>query len=273
MRLYQTIDGTLIGFYQEMGGVVKAVQYRDIYEKQLVTKTREEEITTPGYFKTVETAVPGYWDEKQVYIQGHWDRQMIWKPEYTVTRYREVPGYWDDRTQWIPGYWETYTVTRPADPATGRIEVTYEDKRWIPGYDYHRQVWVPGYTEPYEVTIPAGESMGRVWVEGKYETERNWIPETTKTEQVWIPPEKDIVVVEFQELEDVWVGREPVYEYVDPMLVQGFEVLELIEGAGPGPEFEDVITIRNTETGEVLKTTATYIGLAEQIDLNEYVVP
>ena len=115
--------------------------------------------------------------------------------------------------------------------------------------------------------------MGRVWVEGHYDTEKFWVPETTKEEQVWVPPEIEIVNVPYQEFEKVWVGREPVYEYIDPMFTQAYEVLELIEGPEDQPWLEDIITIQNTETGEVLRTTATYIGLAQQIDENEYVVP
>ena len=273
MKLYQTIDGTMIGFYKDKGAEVQALLYRDIYEKQMVTKTREEEQTIPGYYETVEIPVPGYWKEERVYVQGHYERQMIWKPAYTVTRYRTVTGYWEVRTQWIPGYWETYWVTRPADPVTGRIAVTYEDKRWIPGYEYHRKVWVPPYTEQYEVTIPAGESMGRVWVEGHYETDKTWIPATTTTEKVWIPPEKKMVTVKYEVLEDVWIGMEPVYEMVDPEKNRVFEVLELIEAPADRPDLEDSITIRNMLTNEVLTTTAYYMGMAQQIDENEYVVP
>lgn len=185
MKLYQTIDGTLIGFYKEKGGAVQALLYRDIYEKQLVTKYSEEEVITPG----------------------HYERQMVWHPEYYVTRY----------------YW------REAHPARGLVAA------WI----------------PYQHLMPAGY----------------------KETRVWIPEKVEIVEVEYQDLEDVWVGREPVYEYIDPMFVQGYEVLELIPAPADRPDLEDSITIRNTETGEVLTTTATYIGLAEQIDDNEYVVP
>ncbi len=185
MKLYQTIDGTLIGFYKEKGGAVQALLYRDIYESQMVTKYREEILTIPGKY----------------------ERQYISVPGYFVTRY----------------YW------REAHPARGL------EAAWI----------------PYQ----------------------NWIEAGYKWQRVWIEPVTETVQVPYQVLEDVWVGREPVYEYVDPMFVQAFEVLELFESAGPGPEFEDVITIRITESGEVLRTTAKYIGLAEQIDENEYVVP
>lgn len=229
MRLYQTIDGTLIGFYHEKGGVVQAQMYRDIYEQQLVTKERQVEIDIPGYYEEYDIITPGFWKEEQVYVQGHYEIQNIWVPEYYVTRY----------------YW------REAHPARGL------EAAWI----------------PYQHLIPAGYKDQRVWVEGEFVPERTWVEETTRTERVWVPPEKDFEMVEYQELEEVWVGREPVYEYVDPMMVQAFEVLELIPAPEDQPDVEDIITIRNTETGEVLRTTATYLGLAEQIDDNEYVVP
>lgn len=185
MKLYQTIDGTLIGFYKGSGGEVQALLYRDIYEKQLVTWETEEEVITPG----------------------HYERQMIWHPEYYVTRY----------------YW------REAHPARGLIAM------WI----------------PYQHLMPAGVRETRVWVEEKveYETE---------------------VHTEFQ---DVWIGREPVYEFVDPEQNRMFEVGELIPDVVDVPDYKDIIIIINSQTGEVLRTTARYLGMAEQIDINEYVVP
>lgn len=295
MKLYQTIDGTLIGFYGEKGGEVRALLYRDNYEKQMVTKTREEEYTIPGYYEKVEVPVPGYYKDERVYIQGHYERKMIWKPAYYVTRYREVPGHYEIQPYWfeeysvtryrtVPGYWEPYERDIPPRGVYEGTGPPYTWYRWIDEHveEYEEvipagfkdtRVWVDTYTEEYEELIPAGESMGRVWIEGHYETEKTWVPATTKTEQVWIEAETKMITVEFQELEDVWVGREPIYEYVDPMEVQTFEVLELIEAPADRPDIEDKITIRNTLTNEVLTTTATYIGLGQQIDENEYVVP
>ena len=295
MKLYQTIDGTLIGFYKEMGGVVQAVLYRDIYEKQLVTKTREEEIEIPGYFEDVETTVPGYWDEVLIVTPGHYERQMVWHPEYSVTRYREVPGHYEIQPYWfeeytitryrtVPGYWEAYERDIPPRGLYEDTGPPYTWYRWIEEHveEYEEvfpagfkdtRVWVDTYTEEYEEIIPAGERETRVWVAEYGTIKEVWIEPVTTTEKVWREPKIETKTIEYQELEDVWVGREPVYEYVDPMFVQAFEVLDLIEAPADRPDIEDSITIRNTETGEVLKTTATYIGLAEQIDENEYVVP
>ncbi len=251
MKLYQTIDGTLIGFYKERGGAVQALLYRDIYEKQLVTKTREE----------------------RVYVQGHYERQMIWHPEHSVTRYREVPGHYEIKREYVQGHYERQMVWHPeyyvtryywreAHPARG-LEAAWipyqhlmpagerETRVWVEGKYKDVEFWVATYTEQYQEVMPAGERETRVWVEGKYVIEKK----------------------EYQVLEDVWVGQEPVYGYVDPMQVQMFEVGELIPAPADRPDLEDIIEIINTETGEVFRTTATYIGLAEQIDDNEYVVP
>lgn len=294
MKLYQTTDGTLIGFYKEKGGTVQAVLYRDIYEKQMVTKTREEEVVSAGYFEQVEKTVPGYWTEEREYVQGHYEILPHWFEEYSITRYREVPGhyeilpYWFDeytvtRYRTVPGYWEAYERDIPPRGRYTETEPPYTWYRWIDehveqyeevipaGYKDTR-VWVDTKYEPYEEIIPAGFSDTRVWVDGVFEDVEVWMPGTTSVEMVWHEPVTEYKHVEYQELEEVWVGREPVYEYVDPMDVQGYEVLELIEAPAERPDLEDSITIRNTETGEVLTTTATYIGLAQQIDENEYVV-
>jgi len=273
MKLYQTIDGTLIGFYQEMGGAVQAVLYRDLYEQKLVTKERQEEITIPGYYEFYDIVTPGYWKEEEVYVQGHYERQMVWHPEYSVTRYREVPGHYEIQNIWVPEYYVTRYYWREAHPARGLEAAWIPYQHLIPAGYKDQRVWVDTYTEEYEEIIPAGEKETRVWVEGKYVTERNWIPETTRTEQVWVEQKIEYKTVEYQELEEVWIGREPVYEYIDPLMVQAFEVLELVPAPADRPELEDSITIRNTETGEVLTTTATYIGLGTRIGDNEFVVP
>lgn len=273
MKLYQTIDGTLIGFYQEMGGAVQAVLYRDLYERQMVTKERQEEVTIPGYYEYFDIVTPGYWLEESVFVNAHYERQMVWHPAHDVTRYREVEGHYERQNIWVPEYYVTRYYWREAHPARGL------EAAWIPyqhlieaGYKLQR-VWVDTYTEQYQETIPAGERETRVFVPGDYVTERTWIEETTREERVWIEPEVTYETVEYQELDDVWVGQEPVYEYIDPVFVQDWEVLELNVGVGHWPDYEDNITIRNTNTGEELTTSARYMGLAERIDDNEYVIP
>jgi len=295
MKLYQTVDGTMIGFYQETGGAVQCTSYRDVYEQKLVTKTREVPVEIPGYYEQVTITEPGYYKFERQYVQGHYERQMVWHPAYTVTRYREVPGHFEIMPYWfeeysvtryrtVPGYWEPYKVTRPADPVTGRIEVTYKQYRWIAehveeyeeiipaGYKETR-VWVETFTEEYQEIMPAGERETRVWVDGKYDDVEVWVLPKTTTEQVWHEPVIEYKTQEYQELEEVWVGREPVYEFVDPAQVGTYEVLDLIEAATGQIVYEDSIVIRNTLTGEELTTTARYLGMATRIDENEYVVP
>lgn len=162
MKLYQTIDGTMIGFYQERGGEVQCTMYRDIYEQQLVKKTRKVYVKTPDKYET------------------------IWAGEHCDIETR--------------------------------------------------------------ICYPAG------WV------------------NIVVPGEWELVDQIFWVLEEVWVGREPVYEYLDPSEISGWEVNELIKAPADRPDLEDSIVITNTLTGEVLTTTATYIGLATRIDDNEYVV-
>lgn len=295
MKLYQTIDGTLIGFYGEKGGTVQAVLYRDIYEKQMVTKTREEELVVPGYFEQVETTVPGYWKPEREYVQGHYEIQPYWFEEYSITRYREVPGHYEILPHWfeeysitryrtVPGYWEPYLRDIPPRGVYEENGPPYTWYRWIEEHveEYEEvipagfkdtRVWVDTKYEPYEEIMPAGFKDTRVWVDGIFEDVEEWVPPKTTTESVWHEPVTEYKKVEYQELEDVWVGREPIYEYIDPMQVQGWEVVGLTEAPADRPDLEDRITIRNTETDEILTTSATYIGLAQQIDDNEYVVP
>ena len=273
MKLYQTIDGTLIGFYGERGGEVRAVLYRDIYEKQMVTKTREIPITVPGHFEVEETTVPGYWTEKIIQYPGHYEPETKTWEEYTVTRTRVIPGHYDIQPVWIEPETVTRYYWREAHPARGLEAAWIPYEVEIPGYFKEQKVWIEPYTEEYEETIPAGEKTTYVWIPGYGVKKDVWIEPVTTEKKVWVPEKTTYETEEYQELEDVWVGREPVYEYVDPMEVQTFEVLELIEAPAERPDLEDSIVIRNTLTGEELSTTATYIGLAQQIDDNEYVVP
>lgn len=273
MKLYQDIDGTLMGFYRERGGEVQALLYRDVWEYKLVTKFREEKKTIPGYFDIVITTEPGHWKEEQVYVQGKYERQMVWHPEFSVTRYREVPAHYEIKNIWVPEYYVTRYYWREAHPARGLVAMWIPYEHLIPAGYKDQRVWVETYNEPYLKIIPAGERETRVWVEGKYVTERTWVPEKQVSDRVWIPPKTEFETVEYTVFEDVLVGQEPVYEFVDETKVRLFEVLELFEGAAPGPDFEDVITIRNMLTGEVLRTQARYIGLAARIADNEFVVP
>lgn len=273
MKVYQTIDGTLIGFYHEAGTELQCVTFQDLYEQQLVTKERQEEITIPGYYEEYDIVTPGFWKEEEVYVQGHYELQMVWHPEYSVTRYREVPGHYEIQNIWVPEYTVTRYYWREAHPARGLEAAWIPYEETIPAGFKDQRVWVNTYTEEYQELMPAGEKETRVWVEGEFVTERTWVEETTRTERVWVPPSKDYVTVEYQVLEEVYVGRQAVFSSVDPAQATTFTVEDLIPAPVDQTDVEDIITIRNVLTGDVLRTTATYLGMATRIDDNEFILP
>lgn len=361
MKLYQTIDGTLIGFYRERGGEVQALMYRDVYETVMVEKSemvftfgkpnlKLEQIWREGHWVQRVFTIPEHEEYQPVIIEEHWEyktwtepahwgtreywlepyveiryrevpghteTQWVWSEEYSVTRYREVPGHYETQNIWVPGYYVTRYYWREASPARGLEAAWIPYQHWIEDGYKDQRVWVDTYTEEYEEIIPAGEKESRVWVEtyqesyefevpGAWQDRRVWFPEVTRTTKTWVPMHEEVILVTVPETtesrrvweagrvievwvdygtkdswekrtwfepEQVWVGYEPVYEYVDESKVRLFEVLELLPGAAPGPDYEDVITIRNMATGEELRTTATYLGLATRVADNEFVVP
>ncbi len=295
MKLYQTIDGTMIGFYQERGGEVQAIMYRDVYETRTVTKTRDEQVWIESTFVSKSVYVPGFYDDRPIEIPGRWERRRVMIPAYEEEQLVEIPAFYERRhvqepgryeiqNIWIPEYYVTRYYWREAHPARGL------EAAWI----------------PYEHLIPAGLKEQRVWIEGEWRTkvfrvdatfeyqmvtvpaawgsEEVWIEPISRMDKVWVPAAfRDVstgehghfawVEVEYTETENVWVGYEPVYSFIDETQVTLFEVLDLDVGAGTGPEFEDVITIRNRMNGEELTTTAKYRGYATKVDENEFVVP
>lgn len=295
MKLYQTVDGTLIGFYQERGGAVQCTMYRDVYEKKVVTKMVEKEITVPeerpGYLMsghwedmprkyyipekvlTLFRIVDGHYETETIWIKGHWETKEIWIPEHQEEHFVEVPGYYETRYRptamakarglseptepyefWVDVSWEYQTVDVPGQFRDHRV--------WLDGNFEDINVWVPAHEEQYEEVVPAHHEI---------RTERIWFP--PKWEPAYQVLVTKTIMVEETTIEEVWVGYEPVYEYVDPSQVTTWEVNELIKAPADQPDVEDVIVITNTLTGEVLETTATYLGLAEKIDDNEFVVP
>jgi len=294
MRLYSTVDGDLIGFYREKGGAVQVESYRDVYEQQLVTKTRQVEVKTPGHWETLTIEVPGYWKTERQYVQGHYEIQPYWFEEHTITKYREVPGHIEIQPYWfeqyevtryrtVPGYWEAYERDIPPRGVSEQEGPPYTWYRWIEehveeyketipaGYKDTR-VWVDTKYEPYEEIVPAGFSDTRVWVDGVYKDIEVWIIPRTKVETVWIEEKIEYKTEEYQELDEVWVGREPIYSFVNPAQVTTFEVIALVPAKYGQIAEEDLIVIRNTYTGEEIKTSARYLGIADRIDENEYVV-
>ena len=273
MKLYQTIDGTLIGFYREQGAAVQCTMYRDVYEQQMVTKTKQEDVVVAGHYESVVKIEPGYWTEELILTPGYYMPETKTWEEYSVTKYREVPGHYEIQPVWYPEETVTKYYWREAHPARGLEAAWIPYEEIIPGYFKDKKVWVDTYVEEYEETVPAGEKTVYVWIQGYGTMKKVWVDPVTTKEKVWIEPAIELRTVEYQELEEVWVGREPVYEFVDPSMPGLFEVVDLTKAPVDMPDVEDTITIRNTLTGEELKTTATYVGMGTRISENEYVVP
>lgn len=252
---------------------MQALLYRDVYEQKWVTKTRQEEITVPGYYRVDVVTIAGHWKEQRVYVQGKYEIKPVWFDEYSITRYREVPGHYEIQAVWFDEYYVTKYYWREAHPARGLKAAWIPYQEVVPAGYSDTRVWVDTYTEEYQEIMPAGFKDTRVWIEGKYVTEKIWVPEQKISKRVWVPAEKNFITVEYKELENVWMGREPVYEFVDESQVRLFEVVELIETPAGAPAGEDAIVIRNMLTGEELTTTGRYMGLATKIADNEFVVP
>jgi len=317
MKLYQTIDGTMIGFYLERGGEIEAIMYRDVYERRLVTKTATKTTTTkdryvnilmpardeikdvtyyvPEKTLTLFRIVPGAWGTETVYVPGYYETQTIWIPEHTENRLVEIPGHYEILPVWFEEYYITKYYWREAHPARGLEAAWIPYEELVPAGYSDTRVWVDTHWENISYTVPGEFRPHRVWVDGNFEDQSVWIPaheekytevvpahNIIKTETVhWpskyveilIPGETTTKTITYQVFEEVWVGYEPVYSYVDEIRVTLFEVLDLVQNAGPGPEFEDVINIKNRLTGEESTTTAKYMGMATRIADNEYVVP
>lgn len=295
MKLYQTIDGTMIGFYQERGGAVKCVTYRSIYEMRMVTEKTYENILLPGFWDERTYEIPGRWEDRAVRVPAYQEEQLVEIPGYYETRLVEYPGHYDILPHWfeeysitryrtVPGYWEAYERDIPP-------RGLYEETE--PPYTWYR--WIEEHVEEYEEVFPAGYKDTRVWVEGEWRrkvfwvdatweyqmvtvpeawgTETIWIEPVSRTRKIWVESKYVEILIEKQVMKEVYVGQEPVYSYVDETKVRLFEVVSLDVGAGLDPGYEDLITIRNMLTGEELDTTARYLGLATRIEENEFVVP
>lgn len=169
-------------------------------QRRVEVPAHDEEIVTVVPEKTYieHELVPGHFETQSDYIQGHYETREIWIPEHEEDVLVEVPGYyewipvtepgkWVTKTQWVEGHWETYTAVRPADPATGRKEMTYEDKRWVEGYEYSRKVWEEGRTRLIKFWVDPTWEMQAVTVPGQYRDHRVWIEGHIGDVEVWIP--------------------------------------------------------------------------------------
>jgi len=361
MRLYQTIEGMMIGFFEERGDEVRLVMAQDLYEKQLVTKTKETSVWIESTFVSKLIWIPGKWRIRTIERDGYWEKKAVMIPAHKRWVKVEVPGAWQKEHYKIPGhyiykqkafdaYYETKTRDVPGyfDTKKEYVQGHYEIQNiWVPAYYVTRYYWqephpvrgLVGMWKPYQLLIPAGYKDQRVWIEGKYEDVKTWVeptPETylelvpagtkqvsiwipeewrtravwventtvdklvyfpaawgskevwiepfSQTEKIWVPGKNEwfdygqkghwkYSIVEYTEFVDVWVGYKPIYEFVDPTDPQTFQVVRLVPAPVGQIDIEDKIVVRNTLTGEEITTTARYLGMAERIAENEFVVP
>lgn len=339
MKLFKMIDGAYLGFYQERGGTVFISGYRTVVSREwvceLVTERYQEpdfpvlmEKYFPAHYETQEFEVPektetktrvvaGHYDVKQEYIQGHYETQEIWIPEHEEQHFVEVPGFYELRLVRVPGkwvttevikagYWESYLYTRPADPVTGRIEVSFWDKRWVPERTYSRLVWQPETTmevnywvdatyEYQTVIVPGQYRDHRVWVEGEYKDVNYWVKSYIEEYTVTTPAymeEREVLIPWFTKRfsvmhEGEWVMEEhlvcgfqdvtkevPVYSYYgadDEYDLIHREYGPVVVIAGP-PE-GDKLTLRIIESGDEVVVEAKYLGLGTRTNDNEYILP
>lgn len=220
--MYQTIDGTLIGFYRERGGEVLAVYYRDVYEYRDVIKTREENVWIESTFVSKSVYIPGFYDMRPFERPGRWEDRAVRIPAHEEEQLVEIPGYYERRNVQEPGRWEIkrilvpeYSVTRYREvpghyvTETEYVQGHYEIQNiWVPEYYVTRYYWREAHPArgleaawiPYEHLIPAGYKEQRVWVEGDYQDEDVWIktyteeyqeliPEGYKDQRVWVEGE------------------------------------------------------------------------------------
>jgi len=209
MQLYQTIDGTLIGFYMELGGEVRALMYRDVYEKKLVTNFKMEQVWVPSTLKKWAKYIPGFYDLRPLVIAGYWEDRRTWLPAYTEWQTVKVPGRYERQTVYVAGHYEIKET-----PFAAYYETTYKDvpgyfetnTEYVAGHYEIQNIYVPAYYvtrfywqephparglegmwKPYQFKIEAGYKDQRVWIAGDYEDIETWIPATTEKIVTLVP--------------------------------------------------------------------------------------
>ncbi|HDZ39459.1 MAG TPA: hypothetical protein ENH62_14495 [Marinobacter sp.] len=239
-------------------------------------------------------------------VPGHYEIQPVWFEAYYVTKYywREahpargleaawipyqelVPAGYSDTRVWVETYTEEYQEIMPAGEKETRV--------WVEGEFADVEVWIATYIESYEVTIPGVWQERRIWFTDVTRTTKTWvplheeilpvtIPEYDEVRTVWADGRTVAVVIDIGtkdswekrtwfEPEQVWVGYDAVYKFVDETQVRLFEVGEINTNVFDVPEYTDSLTIINKMNGEVFTTSAKYVGLAERTAENEYRVP
>lgn len=280
--------------------------YTEIHYREVEGYWETTDEYIQGHSEIQEVWIPEYSETRYREVAAHTEVQNIWVDGYYVTRYywREahpargleaawipyqlfIPGGYKDTRVWVPAATEEYQVIVPG---------YFEDQRvWVEGRYEEVPVWHKSYFEPYEVEIPGVWQERRIWFPDVTRTTKAWIPvheelrlvtvpETTEVRNVWIPIEEKFRTVDYgskevwttrywQETEEVFIGRLPVYSQVDPETALMFTVESLVRAPADDPDAEDHVVIRNVLTGEVLTTSARFMGQANRLGINEYVVP
>jgi len=295
MKVYQLRDGTMVGFYQEAGAELTVQYFEDVWEKQMVWETITEVVMVP-------VPKPGYWlpahtetMSREYLIPEHTEYQLVVIEEHWEYKEWKEAAHWGTREYWLePSIEIQYRFVGTEEQRAGRLGWAEEEGEWtfvgteeqregragwesyeveVPGFWEERRIWFPDVTRTTKTWVPMHEELRLVTVPDKYEivTEEVLIPERW-TGMRWVD-EPRTQEKEVWHFEDVFVGRLPVYSLVDPAQATMFTVEELIKAPVDEIGVEDVVTIRNVLTGEVLRTTARYLGMATRLDDNEYVVP
>lgn len=295
MKVYQLYDGTLVGFYQEAGFELEVQYYEDIYEEKIVWETITDVIMVPvevpGYFlpEHWETEsrrylipehkeyqyviIEAHWEYKTWTEEAHWGTREYWLEPHIEIRYRFV-GTEEQRAgrygwEQVDGEWEFVGTEEQRAGRAGWESYEVE----IPGCWEDRRVWFPEVTRTTKTWVPMHEELQLVTVPDAYEVREEKVFYPSK----WIPAYTEMrpktVEREIWHTENVFIARMPVYSAVDPSQATMFTVEELLPAPVDVPYAEDIVTIKNVLTGDVLRTTADYIGMATRIDDDEFVVP
>lgn len=295
MKLYQTIDGTMIGFYKERGGEVQAMMYRDVYETVMVKKSERVLTVSPPDQRLERYWIEGHWETGEYYVPEHKEYQLVVIEEHWEYKTWTEEAHWGTREYWLEPHVEIrYRFVGTSEQRAGRAGWEMVDDEWVFVGTSEQRAGRAGW-ESYEELIPGVWQERRIWFPEVTRTTKTWVPmheelqlvtvpETTEVRRVWIPIREMHRWIDYGsketwstrtwfEPEEVWVGYEPVYEFMDENQVRLFEVVALTTAVPGIYGDEDSIVIRNRMTGEELTTTARYLGLAERIADNEFVVP
>jgi len=295
MLVYWCKGGPFLGFYKELGSTVRIAGTRKLTRTVQVWHT-----------EMVEIRVPVHHDGLYLHIPGHYEDKMFWVPEEMVTKTRTVPEHYEKRTETTPAHWGTreywlepqieirYRFVGTAEQRAGRagwelIEGEYvfvgtSEQRagragWesyeevIPGCWQERRIWFPDVTRTYTVWVPEQEETYVEIVPEHYEMREVTIPYWSGYREILIEGETKMIEKTWYEWEEVEVD-DPIFAYADPPNIDNYELVDKKRGyVWPPEEAWDTLKIRNVFTGEIFEMKAEYVGCAQRIGDNEFVVP